>query len=66
MDAYEPDIKLPSAVFYNWNEYSVRYIGTDAFRYNGSLRTITLPDTIVEIKEGALESCYGLQIIYPE
>ncbi len=66
MDAREPHIKLPAAVFYNWNEYSVRYIGTDAFRYNGALQSIALPDTIVEIKEGALESCYGLQIIYPE
>lgn len=66
MDAREPDVKLPAAVFYNWNEYSVRYIGSDAFRYNGALQTITLPDTIVEIKEGALEGCYGLQIIYPE
>lgn len=66
MDAYEPHIELPSAVFYNWNEYSVRYIGTDAFRYNGILRSITLPDTIVEIKEGAVEGCYGLQVVYPE
>ncbi len=66
MDAYEPDIKLPAAVFYNWNEYIVRYIGSDAFRYNGALQTITMPDTIAEIKEGALEGCYGLQIIYPE
>lgn len=66
MDAYEADIKLPSAVFYNWNEYSVRYIGADAFRYNGALRSITLPDTIIEIKDGALDGCYGLQVVYPE
>ncbi len=66
MDAYEPDVKLPAAVFYNWNEYIVRYVGSDAFRYNGALQTITMPDTIAEIKEGATEGCYGLQIIYPE
>ena len=47
--------------------YTVTAIGSNAFAENGSLTSITIPDTVTSIGDGAFSGCTGLtSIIIPD
>ena len=71
---YVGDIVIPETVTYNGRTYKVTRIGENAFSTGGNnkevngyyLKSITLPNTIESIGEGAFSNCNALrQIIIP-
>ena len=53
-------INIPSAITFENEQYTVKGIDKDAFRYDKILTEITLPATIDSIGESAFKLCYGL------
>ena len=65
---YEGDIVIPSTVNWNGNTYTVVQIGDyafDLYLMNDTLKvtSVTVPNTITSIKEGAFHSCSALTSI---
>ena len=56
---YSGDIQIPETVVYNNVTYRVTSIGSMAF-YNCQLTSVTIPNTITTISDGAFANCYGL------
>ncbi len=64
----EKNLTIPSVVSYNGKTYTVKYIAgwtssDPAFYDNDSLETVTLPDTILGIGNGAFRDCGNLKKI---
>ena len=57
---YSGDIVIPPAVEYDGNNYTVTAIGNLAFSSCPDLTSITIPNTVVNIKMGAFTGCKGL------
>lgn len=53
------EIIIPESIRYNDNDYQVVSIGEDAF-LGSHLTSVTISNTITEIKDGAFISCYSL------
>lgn len=56
-DKYEGDIVIPSTVVNNSIIYNVTSIGVDAFEYNDSVRSITLPSSVTKLDDYAFYKC---------
>lgn len=54
---YIGDITIPNKVEYDGLEYTVKSIGSNAFIYHEKLTTVTLPNTIKTIEDGAFSCC---------
>lgn len=54
---------IPDTVEYNNIKYAVTSIGAYAFRNNLSIQTITIPESVIEIKEEAFANCTRLDSI---
>lgn len=61
---YEGDINIPETVSYNGITYTVTGIGLEAFRLNGDLTSVTIPETITYIKNDAFIECHSLKSIF--
>lgn len=57
---YVGDITIPATVNYQGTDYTVGYIGRNAFTYCLQLTSIILPSTILSIENWAFCNCYGL------
>lgn len=57
-DATGP-LDIPASVSYGGNDYTVTTIGTVAFMYCFYLTSLTLPNTVTTIQEGAFAYCSG-------
>ena len=54
---YQDDIVIPPTVNYDSEEYEVAIIGEKAFYDCSNVTSITLPNTIIEIKANAFSGC---------
>ena len=62
--AYEPtDLIIPESLMIGDVEYIVKQIMPFAFAYNNTLRSIVIPNTVIEINEMAFYSSSGLESI---
>ncbi|MBQ4358582.1 MAG: leucine-rich repeat protein [Paludibacteraceae bacterium] len=50
---YSGNITIPSTVAYNGTSYSVTSIGDEAFSYCTGLTSVTIPNSVTSIGEGA-------------
>ena len=57
---YEGDVVIPSEVIYNNRTLSVIAIGADAFRYCGTLISVTIPNSVTEIGKYAFGDCLAM------
>ena len=48
-NSYSSDVVIPSSITYNGVEYSVTSIGSEAFRNNSSLTSVTIPNSVTSI-----------------
>lgn len=55
-------LEIPEKVAYEGKEYAVTHIGERAF-YNTNLKTITMPQSIIEVKEVAFYDCSNLESV---
>ena len=63
---YSGNITIPERVSYNGKSYVVSMIDQYAFADCENLRSVSLPNTITEIRDGAFEGCTGItKIIIP-
>ena len=62
---YSGDIVIPSTVEYNGDNYSVTSIGEYAFWCSG-LTSITIPNSVTSIGDGAFRGCSGITSIVVE
>ncbi len=61
---YNKKIIIQENIVVNDVKYVVNKIGKNAFKDYTNLFTIKLPNSIVEIKNGAFERCYNLKSVY--
>jgi len=54
---YEGDIVIPNHIIYNGRTMKVKGIGSGAFSGCSNLQTITIPETIQTIGQGAFQNC---------
>ena len=59
-DAYSGDIKIPSTVTFEKNEFKVTSIEMGAFTNCGNLSSISIPESVSIIGSGAFSGCGGL------
>jgi hypothetical protein len=57
---YSGNIVIPDSVTYNGSTYLVTTIGVMAFAFSNELISITIPNSIIAIKEMALSYCFSL------
>lgn len=60
---YSGDVVIPSSVTHESKEYIVNSIGYEAFKNCVFLKSIQLPETIIQIKNNAFQGCVFLQSI---
>ena len=60
---YEGDITIPSSFTFNGIVYTVSVIGNGAFR-SSTIKSISIPSTIKEIKTGAFDTLPLLEAVY--
>lgn len=58
---YSGDITIPNSVIYNGEELTVTVIGSYAFQNCTKLTSVTIPNSVVTIKESAFSLCSNLQ-----
>lgn len=63
---YEGNIIIPENVEYEGKQYAVTEIGRHAFNRCKKLRSLTIPNSVVTIKNGAVKSCEALTELYFE
>ncbi len=59
-EAYVGNVVIPAKVRYKNRVYTVTKIGGEAFRGCTDLKSITMPNTIIAIRQGAFMGCSGL------
>lgn len=59
-EKYEGDIVIPQEVTYNTRNLIVKAIGKEAFNKCDNLKTITIPSTVIAIKNMAFSNCSTL------
>ncbi|MBQ9173653.1 MAG: leucine-rich repeat domain-containing protein [Bacteroidales bacterium] len=59
----EGDVVVPSQVEYGGKSYSVTVIDKEAF-HGMKMKSLVLPDSVVEIKDSAFENCDRLRDVY--
>ena len=64
--SYSGQITIPSTVNYNNKSYSVTSIGNSAFFYCSGLTSITIPEGVTSIGDGAFEYSGLTYITIPE
>lgn len=57
------DVTIPSKIEVDGKEYTVVGINTNAFYYNESITSVTLPDNLKYIDDGAFKYCWNLENI---
>lgn len=57
------DVTILSKIEVDGKEYPVVGINTNAFSYNKSITSVTLPDNLKYINDGAFSKCYNLENI---
>ena len=57
---YSGDITIPSSIKVNDLEYTVKVIKEDAFRGCRDITSVTIPNSVTSIAEGAFSSCSSL------
>ena len=60
---YSGAVTIPASVTYNGTTYSVTSIGNAAFRYCGSLSSVTIPNSVTSIGRYAFDECSSLTSI---
>ena len=61
--SYSGDIIIPEKINYNGVEYSVTFIGDDAFGFCTGLTSIEIPNSVTEIGERTFANCTALTSI---
>ena len=61
--SYSGDIIIPEKINYNGVEYSVTFIGDDAFGFCTGLTSIEIPNSVTEIGERTFANCRALTSI---
>ena len=56
-NGYEGDIIIPETVVFNERTYRVTSIGEEAFAGSYSLKSVTIPDSVTSIGDGAFNIC---------
>ena len=59
-NGYEGDIIIPETVVFNERTYRVTSIGEEAFAGSYSLKSVTIPDSVTSIGDGAFNDCESL------
>lgn len=59
-NGYEGDVIIPEAVVFNERTYRVTSIGEEAFAGSYSLKSVTIPDSVTSIGDGAFNDCESL------
>ena len=59
-DLYSGNINIPSTVKYNDIDYTVKYIGDNAFMNCSGLNSVTIPESVTTIGNSAFLMCTGL------
>ena len=54
---YTGTVVIPETVTYNGKTYSVTSIGYSAFAYCSSLTSVTIPNSVTSIGNGAFKNC---------
>ena len=57
---YTGNITIPSSITYNDTNYSVIWIGEHAFMNCSGLTSVTIPNSVTEIRNAAFMNCSGL------
>ena len=57
------NIEIPSTIEYEGKTYAVTRIESNAF-YNGKMKSIKIPSSVIEIEKGAFDYCSNLKTIY--
>ncbi|MDE5566956.1 MAG: leucine-rich repeat domain-containing protein [Muribaculaceae bacterium] len=57
------DLVIPKSIEYNQKEYPVTSIGSSAFRGNGGLTSVTIPNTVISIGNYAFDGCTSIKEI---
>lgn len=56
-EQYSGDIEIPSEIAYNEKTYSVTSIGEGAFLQSSGLTSVTIPNSVTSINDGAFSGC---------
>ena len=59
-NGYEGDVIIPETVVFNERTYRVTSIGEKAFAGSYSLKSVTIPDSVTSIGDGAFNDCESL------
>ena len=59
-NGYEGDVIIPETVVFNERTYRVTSIGEKAFAGSLSLKSVTIPDSVTSIGDGAFNDCESL------
>lgn len=57
-------LDIPASVEIEGNTYWVNEIFEEGFWDNGSIETVTIPDTVTRIDRGAFQGCHNLKSVY--
>lgn len=60
----EKEVVIPQSIAIDGEEYAVTAIGENAFANNTLMTRVTIPESVVEIGNGAFSGCSALEVIY--
>lgn len=57
------NIVIPDLVSYKGEDYPVRYIGESAFQYCQKIKSMSIPNSVIDIKKKAFWGCQNMETV---
>lgn len=57
------NIVIPDSVPYKGDNYPVMYIGECAFQHCGGIKSLSIPSSVIDIKDKAFWNCYNMETV---